>query len=76
MAINRELRRFKKPVNDPYDFEYVLRYALVDDATDTATEIEEGQLIVSTGNTEANLALFTTEIADAATKQILDWVTA
>lgn len=75
MAINRELRRFKKPVNDPYDFEYVLAYAEIEDTDDSVVSIEEGQLIAPAGNTEANLALFTTEIADAATKPIIDWVT-
>ena len=73
MAEVTEIRRFKKALDDPYNFTYFYAEAVIEDTDDSVVSVLSAKLKVPTANTEANLKLFSDALVSAESKPLLEW---
>jgi len=74
MAEVQEIRRFKKPMDDPYYFTYLYAEAVIEDTDDSVVSILSSELLSPVANSELNLKLFSDALVAAEAKPVLDWV--
>lgn len=74
MAEVTEIRRFKKAINDPYNFSYFYAEAVIEDTDDSVVSVISTDLNTPTANTEANLKLFSDALVAAESKPVLEFV--
>ena len=74
MAEVQEIRRFKKPMDDPYYFTYLYAEAVIEDSDDSVVSILSSDLASPIANSESNLKIFSDALVNAESKPVLDWI--